>query len=90
MNTAILNGRVVKLAPDGTFLAQYGHLGDTAGALARPKDVAIDAQGNVYVSDSLLVAVQVFGSAGAYRGFIGLKIRRFDQAPVGGYFVAHP
>lgn len=69
----ILNGRVVKLAPDGTFLAQYGHLGDTGGALARPKDVAIDAAGNVYVSDGLLAAIQVFGSAGEYRGFIGLR-----------------
>jgi DNA-binding beta-propeller fold protein YncE len=69
----ILNGRVVKLAPDGTFLTQYGRLGDTGGTLARPKDVAIDAAGNVYVSDGLLAAVQVFGSAGGYRGFIGLK-----------------
>ncbi|HLB27473.1 MAG TPA: NHL repeat-containing protein [Dehalococcoidia bacterium] len=69
----ILNGRVVKLAPDGTFLGQYGRLGDTAGTLARPKDVAIDAAGNVYVSDGLLAAVQVFGPTGEYRGFIGLK-----------------
>jgi DNA-binding beta-propeller fold protein YncE len=69
----ILNGRVVKLAPDGTFLGQYGRLGDTAGTLARPKDVAIDAAGNVYVSDGLLAAVQVFGPTREYRGFIGLK-----------------
>jgi DNA-binding beta-propeller fold protein YncE len=65
----ILNGRVVKLAPDGTFLDQYGRLGDTAGTLARPKDVVIDAAGNVYVSDGLLAAVQVFGPSGEYRGF---------------------
>ena len=35
--------------------------------------MAIDAAGNVYVSDGLLAAVQVFGPAGEYRGFIGLK-----------------
>jgi DNA-binding beta-propeller fold protein YncE len=69
----ILNGRVVKLAPDGTFLTQYGRLGDAGGMLARPKDVATDAAGNVYVSDGLLASVHVFGSAGEYRGFIGLK-----------------
>ncbi len=69
----ILNGRVVKLAPDGAYVGQFGHLGDTAGALARPKDVAVDAAGNVYVSDGLLAAVQVFGPGGEYRGFIGLK-----------------
>src|SRR3989304_2250074 len=69
----ILNGRVVKLAPDGTFLGQYGRLGDTAGTLARPKDGAMAAAGTVFVSDGLLAAVQVFGPAGEYRGFIGLK-----------------
>ena len=69
----ILNGRVVKLAPDGTFLTQYGRLGNTGGTLARPKDVAIDAAGNVYVSDGLLAAVQVFGPEGGFRGFIGLS-----------------
>ncbi len=69
----ILNGRVVKLASDGTYVSEFGHLGDTAGALARPKDVAVDAAGNVYVSDGLLAAVQVFGPGGEYRGFIGLK-----------------
>ena len=69
----ILNGRVVKLSPEGSFLREYGSLGDTAGALSRPKDVAIDSAGNVYVSDGLLAAVQVFSAAGDYRGFIGLK-----------------
>jgi hypothetical protein len=33
--------------------------------------VAVDAGGNVYVSDSLLAAVQVFGPSGEYLGFIG-------------------
>jgi hypothetical protein len=69
----ILNGRVVKLSPDGGYVAQYGRLGNTGGALSRPKDVAVDGAGNVYVSDGLLDAVQVFGASGAYRGFIGLK-----------------
>ncbi len=67
----ILNGRVVKLAPDGSFLRQFGRLGDTAGTLSRPKDVAVDSAGNVYVSDSLLASVQVFDPDGDYLGFIG-------------------
>lgn len=69
----ILNGRVVKLSPQGAYLGEYGHLGDRAGSLARPKGVAVDDAGNVYVSDTLLAAVQVFGPGGEYRGFIGLK-----------------
>src|SRR3972149_5169230 len=52
----ILNGRVVKLSPEGSFLGQYGRLGDTAGTLSRPEDVAVDAAGNGYASDSLLAA----------------------------------
>ena len=67
----ILNGRVVQLSPDGAFLGQFGELGDTAGTFSRPKEVAIDATGKVYVSDGLLAAVQVFGPQGEYLGFIG-------------------
>lgn len=66
-----LNGRVVKLSPDGAHLQQFGRPGDTAGTLSRPKDVAVDARGNVYVSDGFLAAVQVFGPSGDYLGFIG-------------------
>jgi DNA-binding beta-propeller fold protein YncE len=67
----ILNNRVVKLSPDGTFLRQFGRPGDTAGTFSRPKDVAVDAAGNVYVSDGILAVIQVFSAAGDYLGFIG-------------------
>lgn len=67
----ILNSRVVKLSPDGTFLRQFGRPGDTAGTFSRPKDVAVDATGNVYVSDGILAVIQVFSAAGDYLGFIG-------------------
>jgi DNA-binding beta-propeller fold protein YncE len=68
-----LNGRVVELSPSGEFVAQFGELGDTAGALARPKGVVVDAEGNVLVSDGLLAAVQVFSPRGDYLGVIGRK-----------------
>lgn len=67
----ILNGRVVKLSLEGVIVQQFGRPGDTAGTLSRPKDVAVDAIGNVYVSDGLLAAVQVFAPSGEYLGFIG-------------------
>ena len=67
----ILNSRVAKLSPDGSFVRQFGRPGDTAGTFSRPKDVAVDAAGNVYVSDGLLAAVQVFSADGDYLGFIG-------------------
>ena len=60
-------------SPSGAFVAQFGELGDTAGALARPKGVVVDSEGNVFVSDGLLAAVQVFSPRGEYLGVIGRK-----------------
>ena len=68
-----LNGRVVKISPDGRFLAQFGEPGQTAGTLSRPKGVAVDGQGRVFVSDGLLAAVEVFAPDGTYLGMIGRK-----------------
>jgi DNA-binding beta-propeller fold protein YncE len=85
----MLNGRVVQLSPDGTFLRQLGELGDSGGTFSRPKDVALDADGNIYVSDGLLAAVEVFSPEGRYLGFIGreepsdAKSVSFFQAPAG-------
>ncbi len=66
-----LNGRVVKLSPDGAFIREYGRPGDAAGTLSRPKGVAVDAAGRVFVSDGLQAAVEVFARDGAYLGLIG-------------------
>jgi len=66
-----LNGRVVKMAADGRFLAQFGERGKTAGTLSRPKGVAVDGEGRVFVSDGLLAAVEVFAPDGTYLGVIG-------------------
>ena len=68
-----LNGRVVKLSPDGAYVSEFGKLGDTAGTLSRPKGVAVDAIGNVFVSDGLMAAVSVFGPDGTYLGMIGRR-----------------
>ncbi|HEU4758837.1 MAG TPA: NHL repeat-containing protein [Dehalococcoidia bacterium] len=66
-----LNGRVVKLSPEGAFAGEFGKLGQTAGTLSRPKGVAVDGQGRVFVSDGLLAAVEVFAPDGTYLGKIG-------------------
>ncbi len=68
-----LNGRVVKLSPDGGYVSEFGKLGDTAGTLSRPKGVAVDAAGNVLVSDGLMAAISVFGPDGTYLGMIGRR-----------------
>jgi sugar lactone lactonase YvrE len=68
-----LNGQVKKFSSDGKFLLGFGHAGDRAGDLARPKAVAVDNLGNVYVSDGLGAAVDVFDKNGNFAGFIGRK-----------------
>ena len=70
-----LNGRVVKLSPDGAYLGEFGKFADTAGSLARPKGVAVDGAGRVFVSDGLQAAIEVFGTDGTYLGVIGRRER---------------
>lgn len=66
-----LNGRVQSFAPDGTFLASFGRLGDTPGSLPRPKGLACDSQGNVWVVDAAFNNLQVFDEHGALLLAIG-------------------
>jgi DNA-binding beta-propeller fold protein YncE len=82
-----LNGRVVELSSGGAFIRQFGHLGDTAGTLSRPKGVAVDEAGRVFVSDGLLAAVQVFAPDGTFLGIMG---RRDPADPAGGSLFQAP
>lgn len=65
------NAQVKKYSPDGQFLFAFGNSGDVAGSFSRAKAVAVDDAGNVYVSDGLGAAIQVFDQTGAFLGFIG-------------------
>jgi sugar lactone lactonase YvrE len=81
-----LNGRIVKLSPNGTYLAEFGKFADTAGSLARPKGVAVDGAGRVFVSDGLQAAISVFGADETYLGVIGR--RDPEDAKAGSIFEA--
>jgi DNA-binding beta-propeller fold protein YncE len=69
------NNRVQELSPSGQLLAIFGTKGqrdnwgrgDAAGQLVQPQGVAVDAAGNVYVSDTQNQRVQEFGPDGAFR-----------------------
>jgi sugar lactone lactonase YvrE len=54
-----VNCKVLKFGSDGTFITQWGSLGDGKGQFICPLDVAVDAFGNVYVDD-LYSRVQKF------------------------------
>jgi DNA-binding beta-propeller fold protein YncE len=65
-----LNYRI-KFFTAGGFVTSIGEEGDGPGTFARPKGVAVDARGHVYVVDSLFDNVQVFDPAGRILLVIG-------------------
>jgi hypothetical protein len=62
--TDSLNFRVQRFDAQGGFRASFGKNGDRAGDFARPKGVAVDSEGHVYVVDALFNGVQVFDRDG--------------------------
>jgi DNA-binding beta-propeller fold protein YncE len=65
-----LNYRI-KLFAEEELLTAIGEEGDGPGTFARPKGVAVDARGNVYVVDGLFDNVQVFDPSGRLLLVIG-------------------
>jgi uncharacterized protein (TIGR03663 family) len=66
------NHRVQHFSADGTFLNAFGQFGDTGGALDNggafwgPREVAVDADGNIYVADTGNKRVQKFDATGGF------------------------
>lgn len=61
------NNRVVKLDPEGRFIAHWGSTGDGPGQFQGVKALAVDANGNVYVADFGNRRIQVFDPQGAFK-----------------------
>jgi 6-bladed beta-propeller protein/NHL repeat-containing protein len=62
--TDSLNFRIQIFNLDGKYLQGFGQAGQSSGYLSRPKGVAMDGLGNVYVVDSLLNNIQIFKQSG--------------------------
>lgn len=62
--TDSLNFRLQALTLDGVAIRSFGQAGDNSGDLPRPKGVALDRAGHVYVVDAVLPGLQVFDSSG--------------------------
>jgi DNA-binding beta-propeller fold protein YncE len=60
------NGRIVKLAGDGTYVAEWGKKGKESGQFATAHGLAIDKSDRIYVADRGNKRVQVFDSAGKH------------------------
>jgi len=60
------NDRVVKYAPDGTFVMQWGELGTGPGEFDEPHSISIDSRGRVFVADRGNSRVQIFDQQGTF------------------------
>ncbi len=58
------NFRIQIFDKDGHFIRRFGKVGDRPGTFARPKGVAVDTEGHIYVTDSAFNNIQIFNDKG--------------------------
>lgn len=77
----VLNTRVQAFNSDtGKFVRQIGSWGVLPGEMFRPKGVAVDKKGRIYVTDSYMDVIQVFDDQADFQHVLGngsKKIQRF-------------
>lgn len=77
--TDTFNGRVQVLSPDGEPRGLVGRRGLYVGNLVRPKGVAVDGAGRIYVMESYYAHLLIFDAAGNF-----LLPLATDGTPLGG------
>lgn len=60
------NARVVKFAPDGTFIKAWGRRGSAPGEFATAHSLAMDSQGRLFVGDRENDRIQIFDQDGNF------------------------
>lgn len=60
------NRRIVKFAPDGRYLLEWGRAGDQPGEFNEVHNVVLDREGRVYVADRHNRRLQVFSGDGQF------------------------
>jgi hypothetical protein len=61
-----MNSRVQAFDGEGRFKSRIGAGGDAPGSFGRPKGVAVDSFGHVYIVDALFDNIQIFDSEGRF------------------------
>jgi hypothetical protein len=85
-----LNFRVQVFDRAGDFQYAIGKIGDSTGALFRPKAVSVDSEGDLYVVDALWGVVQVFNRQGQLLYYFGAKGTHAGQFQLpSGLFIDH-
>ncbi|WP_207060669.1 6-bladed beta-propeller [Motiliproteus sp. SC1-56] len=79
-----MNARIQVFDTEGEHLLSFGKRGRYLGDFTRPKGIAVDSQGHVYVSDSFVDSVLVFDAEGRFLLPIGGSgARAVFQLPAG-------
>lgn len=65
------NFRIQSFDETGKFLSSFGSVGNGLGNFSRPRRIASDAEGNIYVSDASFNNVQIFTPDGNLLMWIG-------------------
>ncbi len=82
------NFRMQWFDPDGRPLGSVGENGNRPGYLARPRGLAVDSDGHIFVSDAAFEALQVFDDKNRFLLFIGRAGRAPGQFNMpGGVFI---
>lgn len=82
------NFRVRTFDLEGRPVGAFGENGDRPGYLARPRGVALDSDGDVYVVDGAMEALQIFDGKGRLLLFVGREGGRPGEFSLpGGVFV---
>ena len=59
-------GRIIKFAPDGTYLKEWGQIGSLHGEFRTPHALEFDAQGRLWVADRGNHRLEIFDQDGNY------------------------
>ena len=84
--TAIVLCLLVAVAPAGAAafgqLSAFGPQGEGAGQSAQPEQIAIGADGSIYVADVENQRIDVFDAAGSFLRAFGLRVNASDDSNV--------
>jgi hypothetical protein len=65
-----VGARLQLISADNRWAGQIGHFGVAMGDLYRPKGLAVDAAGRIFVDDSSMGVIQAFDDAGKLLGVV--------------------
>jgi DNA-binding beta-propeller fold protein YncE len=68
-----MNNRVEIFDADGNFISEFGKHGDGPGYFSRPKGIAVDSDGHIWVADEMQDRLQVFNREGQLLTYIGMN-----------------